>query len=469
MRPTVRIAFDLSLSGAGDFFTLDDPVKGELDGTDFRLAGDILTDVSDDVREVDLRRGRSTETTSVDAGSGTITLDNRNRFYDPLASASVSPYAPSILPRKEVTVTIGGRTQYTGIVEDWDLQYSIGGDSVTLVKLTDGMTLLNENVLSSGAGVTGLSGSVIYSTASTVGWPLGRTNLDDGTETVGEHTLDRDTNALQYMQKIADTEQALLFVGKDGSLRFRDRISPRRVMGTVFADDGSGIPFQGIEIVYGTEFLFTEIDITRPSGSVEVTDIFQAAASAIANFGQRALSLDTFLPDSAAASGIGELLAQRYGEPTLRIVGLTLEVDSLTDAQQEEVLRLELGDGVMVQFTPNGIGEPISRELAVDSISHSIIPGFHSMELRLFEPVLLRFDGSVSGTSATDGSVIGVIGLFGFVVGDSSNVGSVTGAKGAQGSTSGSTAAPTGTVTGTAKTAFVLDTSELDGPDTLGT
>lgn len=469
MRPTVRIAFDLSLAGQGDFFTLDDPVKGELDGTSFRLGGDILTDVSDSVRSVSIRRGRSSETSNVDAGAGQIVLDNRNRFFDPLASASVSPYAPSLLPRKEITVDLGGTRQYTGVVEDWDLQYERGGDSVTVAKLTDGMTLLNEDVLASGAGATGLSGSVIYSTASTVGWPLGRTNLDEGTATVGAHTLERDTNALQYMQKIANTEQALLFVGKNGSLRFRDRISPRRTMGTVFADDGSGIPFQGIEIVYGTEFLFTEINITYPSGSVEVTDTFTAAASAVANYGTRALGLDTFLSGSAAASGIGDLLAQRYGEPTLRIVGLTLEVDSLTSSQQEEVLRLELGDGVTVQFTPNGIGEPISRELAVDSISHNISPGFHDMKLRLFEPVLLRFEGSVTGTSATDGSVVGVIGLFGFVVGDSSNVGSITGAKGAEGSAAGSTAAPTGTVTGTKSTSFVLDTSELDGTDTLGT
>jgi len=466
MRPTVRIAFDLSLSGGGDFFTLDDPTKGELDGTSFKLAGDILTDVSDDVRSVDIRRGRSSETSNVDAGSGRVTLDNRNRFYDPLASSSVSPYAPSILPRKEVTVEIGGNRQYTGIVEDWDLEYSPGGDSVTLVKLTDGLTLLNEDVLASGAGATGLSGSVIYQTASAVDWPLGRLNLDEGTASVGAHTLDRDTNALQYMQKISNTEQALLFVDKDGSLRFRDRISPRRVMGTVFADDGSGIPFQNIEIVYGTEFLYTQIEIEYPSGSVSATDTFQATASAIANYGVRKLNLSTFLSGSAAASPIGDLLADRYGEPTLRIVGLTIEVDSLTPAQQEEVLGLELGDGVEVVFTPNGIGEPIQRELAVDGISHNVSPGQHLMNVNLFEPVLLRRTGSVTGTSSTAGTVTGSPNLVGFASGSSSVSGNVAGVKGTFGVVTGSSGT-TGTVSGTKLTSFVLDTSELDSNDRL--
>jgi len=466
MRPTVQIGFDLSLAGVGDFFTLDDPTKGELDGTSFKLAGDILTDVSDDVRSVELRRGRSSETQSIDAAGGTITLDNRLRRYDPLASASVTPYAPSILPRKEVVVDIGDGRQFTGMVEDWDLQYTPGGDSVTLVQLTDGFTTLSQQTLATGAGATGLSGSVIYQTASAVDWPLGRVDLDDGTETVAAHDLDRPTNALQYMQQIANTESALLFIGKGGTLKYRDRISPRRVMGTVFADDGTGIPFRNIEISFGTEFLYTQVEITYPSGSVTATDTFQAGSVSIANYGIRTLSLDTYLSGSAAASGIGELLVERYGDPELRIESIEVEVDALTQAQKDEILGLELGDGVEIVFTPNGIGEAIYREMAVDSIRHSIIPNSHIMQLRLFVPVLLRRSGSVSGTSSTTGSVTGSPNLVGSITGSSSTAGSVTGVKGAVGSVTGSSST-TGTVTGTALTAFVLDTSELDSNDRL--
>ncbi|HEY7821528.1 MAG TPA: LamG-like jellyroll fold domain-containing protein, partial [Acidimicrobiia bacterium] len=450
------------------------------------LAGDLLVDVTEDVRSVDIRRGRSSETTNVDAGSGTVTLDNRERKYDPLASASVTPYAPSILPRKEVVVEMEGR-QFTGMVEDWDLQYSPGGDSVTLVKLTDQFTTLNEQTLASGAGATGLSGSVIYQAASAVDWELGRVDLDDGTETVGPHELERATNALQYMQKIANTESALLFIGKGGELTYRDRISPRRVFGTRFADDGSGIPFASIEISYGTEFLYTQVEVSYPSGSVEVTDTFQAASTSIGNYGVRTLSLDTFLSGSGPAEGIGELLVERYGEPELRIEAIEVQLDGLTVAQREELLDLELGDGVEIQFTPNGIGEPIFREMAVDLIQHSVIPGSHVVRLRMFVPVLLRRIGSVSGTSSTAGSVTGSPNLVGSAEGSTNvPVGSVTGAKGAIGSAAGSTNPPAGTVvgagasgfvtgssgtagsvTGTAQTAFVLGTSELDGDDRL--
>lgn len=439
-------------------------VEAHYEAQRYILAGDLLVDVSEDVRSVEIRRGRSSETTNVDAGSGTITLDNRERKYDPLASASITPYAPSILPRKEVVVRMEGR-QFTGMVEDWDLQYSPGGDSVTLAKLTDQFTVLNERNLASGAGATGLSSSVIYQAASAVDWEMGQVALDEGTEIVQAHDLERATNVLQYMQKIANTESALLFIGKGGALTYRDRISPRRVFGTRFSDDGSGIPFSSIEISYGTEFLYTQVEISYPSGSVTATDTFQAASTSLTNYGPRTLSLETFL-SSSAASGIGELLVERYGEPELRIESIEVELDGLTTAQRERLLGLELGDGVEIQFTPNGIGAPIFREMAVDLIQHSIIPGSHVMRLRLFVPVLLRRSGSASGTSSNTGTVTGGPGMFGVITGSSSNTGSVTGVKGAEGTVTGSSGT-TGTVTGTALSAFVLDTSELNGTDTL--
>lgn len=469
MRPTVQIGFDLALAGFGDFFTIGDPNKGTWGTASEPLAGDILTDVSDDVRAVDIRRGRSQETSNVDASSGTITLDNRLRLYDPLASSSVTPYAPSILPRKEVTVDVGGVRQFTGIVEDWDLEYSLNGDSITKVRLTDGLTLINERTLPAGAGDTGASGTVIRLAATDVTWPLARFNLDDGTASVGVHTIDDDQNALQYMQRIANTEQGLLFVDRTGALAFRDRISPRRTFGTIFADDGSGIPFTNIQITFGTEFLYTDVQIVHlvgTAGTATGTATFSDSDAADL-YGSRELSLDTLLPGSAAAEPIGDLLIERYSDPTLRVTGIDVEIDALTQSQKNQILNLELGDGVRVVFTPNGIGEPIERELAVQSVEHSITPDSHVVRVSLFDPVLLRRTGSVSGSSSNTGSVTGVVGFFGVVDNASTNTGDVTGAKGAQGTVTGSSGT-SGSVTGTVLDSFILNTSELDGPDRLG-
>jgi hypothetical protein len=84
--PTVKIAFDLTLAGAGDFFTIGStPIGGTAISGAQPIAGDVLTDVTDDVRSISVRRGRSRETDNFDAGVANIVVDNRTRLYDPAA------------------------------------------------------------------------------------------------------------------------------------------------------------------------------------------------------------------------------------------------------------------------------------------------------------------------------------------------------------------------------------------------
>ena len=424
MRPTVKIFFDGALAGAINALTLNDPIKGQLDDALYPLADD-FADVSDDVRSISIRRGRSNETTTVDAANATITLDNRTRLYDPTASASISPYAPAILPRKEILVSIQDEPVFTGQVEDWDLQYALGGDSLTLAKASDGFALLAQQSLASGAGFTGLSSSVIYDTASAVGWPLGRLELDEGTTSVGAHTIDQNQKVLPYLQTIANQEQGMLFIAKDGTLTFRDRISPRVDFGTIFADDGSGIPFRSIEIVFGTEFLYTQIVVDFPAGSASAT----SASTSLINYGLSEYNLKTFLDSGTSAGVIAAFLANRYGEPTFRITGLSVSMDALEPAQKAQMLQLDLGHGVNVTYTPNGIGEAIRRDLAIDAIEHNIVPGTgsHTVGLKFFDPFLIHLSGSVTGTSSNTGFMTGTVGYFGDTSGSSGTAGSVTG------------------------------------------
>lgn len=80
----VFIGFTLEVSGLGDFFTLDDPVKGLLDNTDFPLADpEVLVEVTEDVRSITTRRGRSRELDKFQTGSADVVLSNANRKYDP--------------------------------------------------------------------------------------------------------------------------------------------------------------------------------------------------------------------------------------------------------------------------------------------------------------------------------------------------------------------------------------------------
>jgi hypothetical protein len=461
VRPTVQIAFDLSLAGGGDFFTLDDPVKGQLDNSPFGLAEEI-SDVSDDVRSVSFRRGRSSETQNIDAAGATIVLDNRQRKYDPLAGPAVSPFAPSVLPRRALFVELLGQRVFTGQIEDWDLLYSTDGDSVSVAKTADAFALLTQqDYTASVAFASGPTGAAILEAASVAGWPLGRLDLDVGTSLVGENEVQAGENVLSYLQLISETENGLLFIGKEGALEFRDRTSSLLRTDILFTDDGTGVPFTDIEIEFGTEFLFPRVEVEYLDGSVLAED-----PAAIEIYGPATLSVKTLLETEQEAEDFALFLVERYRQPTVRIKSLAVKMNAITRQQQINLIGLDLGDIVFVNFTPNGIGDPIFRELAIESIDHTITPGDHTVRFNLFEPFLRRFDGSAFGSSSTAGFVLGEKGKTGIILGTSSTAGFVSGEKGKTGVIVGSSSTA-GFVVGVAIIFFVLDTSQLDGPDIL--
>jgi hypothetical protein len=359
-------------------------------------------------------------------------------------------------------VELLGQRVFSGQVEDWDLQYGVDGDSVTVAKTSDPFTLLSQQVYASGAGASGLTGQVILDSASAAGWPEGRFDLDVGTASIGANTIAQDQNVLSYLQLVAGSETGLLFIGKQGALTFRDRTSALLRTSTVFSDDGTGIPFSNIEIEYGTEFLYTRVEVEWTGGKVVADD---PASSLI--YGETSLAVKTLLGSEPDAEDFAAFLVERYRNPTVRIRELQVEMNSITLAQQAEIVALDIGSVMFVRFTPNKIGDPIFRELVVDGIEHSITPGSHLIKLNLFEPFLRRFSGSVSGSSGTAGFVTGAEGNVGTILGSSSVSGSVTGAEGNVGTITGSSNSA-GTVVGVKAIFFTLDASELDGSDTLG-
>lgn len=80
----VYIAFPTTTPGLGNDFRMDDSVLGILDGTGV-LGGisETRTDVTNDVRSVSVRRGRSFQLEQFQAGQATVTLSNNDRDFDP--------------------------------------------------------------------------------------------------------------------------------------------------------------------------------------------------------------------------------------------------------------------------------------------------------------------------------------------------------------------------------------------------
>jgi len=122
----VEIGFDLVLP-TGPYFTLDDPVKGQLDNTTYTLAGFQYYDVTEYVTDIGVNRGKTDYIANISSGELVVNLNNLSRAFDPLYEAS--PFYGNILPKRLVRYSVDGIQAYQGVIDDWNLEYSIDGDA----------------------------------------------------------------------------------------------------------------------------------------------------------------------------------------------------------------------------------------------------------------------------------------------------------------------------------------------------
>lgn len=96
------------------------------------------------LRSFTITRGRENELATVDAGTENITLDNRDREFDPTYSGS--PHFPNLRPMNRVwhRVRFAGETHdlFKGYVDSYDQQWPGKVDAVTIVQASDEFKVL---------------------------------------------------------------------------------------------------------------------------------------------------------------------------------------------------------------------------------------------------------------------------------------------------------------------------------------
>lgn len=385
---TVEIGFDLSSLG-GPFFTLDDSVQGVLDNTEFTLGGTLFYDVSSYLLGVQVSRGRSRELDRYNAGQSNVVLDNRSRTFDPLYSSS--PYAGQIIPHREIRIKSNSYPVFYGVIDDWNLDYQPSGDNTASAVASDGFTLLATQSLSAHTATSQLTGARVNAVLDRpeVNWPSTTRVVDTGNATLQADVVDDGTNVLEYLQIVELSEPGNIFIGKDGYFNFQDRsVAVSSTAVTTFADDGSGIDFNNLQIVYGSEQLYNRIVVTRENGTPQIVDDTDSQNQ----YGISTLNQDGLLLSTDAQSlQLADYLLGRYSEPEYRFEAIDIELANLDVSQQNEILDLELTDVIRVKFTPNGIGTAIDKYAQItsitnktNSISHSVTIGLSTLDYASF-------------------------------------------------------------------------------------
>jgi hypothetical protein len=370
---SIEVSFLLT-TGDAPYFRVGDPVRGVVGGATYRVAGPIWIDITESVVSASVKRGRNRELDRFSAGQLSVVLNNETRLFDPLNDSS--PYVGNIIPRRAIRLITGGVAQFTGVIEDWDFDYSTSGESKASIKAADAFTLFAQQSLTAGTATPQTTGERVNAVLSqpTVAWPLTDRNIEAGAQTVGADVFDG--GVLDYLIQVEASEQGQLFVGKNGFVNFINGNKTITSAGVVasFSDDGSGVPYSAASVNYGTDLLFNQVESTSPAGTAVANNTVSQDKYGIAS-----TSVDTLLNTFTATENIAQFWVNKYAEPEYRFESIVVVLDGLDGSQLVDVLAIELGDIIDITFTPNQIGSAISRFGQVISINHDVKPGSHQV------------------------------------------------------------------------------------------
>ena len=386
--PLIEIGFDLTETGTGPFFRLDDAVKGKLDNTAWLLGGTLFYDVTDKVRSVAIKRGKNQQLNQYDAGLANVVFNNNDRTFDPEFAAS--PYYGQVIPKRQLRISSAGILQFYGVIDDWNLSYEPNGDSLASAACSDALAFFANQTIGVRTNSVQQSGDRLNTILSLpeIDWPTEDRDIETGAMELGADTVTESTNALDYIRRITRSEPGSFFIAKNGDVTYRYRRTGPASGGSILADDGSGVPYSNMTVEYGSELLYNEIFATSV---ITETGVQALAQDSINEYGIFNLTRSDLLINSATdLESYVTFLANKFKDPEYRFKSVQIILDQRTEIQQDEILALEIGDVVQIKFTPNGVApaiekyaEIISLDHAVDTINHVLTMGFSTLDFSL--------------------------------------------------------------------------------------
>lgn len=370
-----------------DGFTLDDPVKGVLNNTQYVLDGTTeFADVTTGTIGINVKRGRRDVGDQFSAGTMSFTLndtmadgvfnpfDQNSPYYDTAQSK------PGLAPLREVQLIRYDNANnpeylFNGYIVNYDYNFALGGTNTVTVYCADQFYLLAQTFLDEYNPSAQTSGQRI---TSVLALPevdyTGPTSIATGTVNLGHdaaYTVPAGTNVLQYLTQINDTaEFGRLFMSRDGTLTFQQRIGAT-LSGSVadFTDDGTAVPYDTLGISFEADAVVNRAVVTAlDAKTATATD----AGSIATYFTQTTSITNSLLHEQTEIDDAADYLLN--GEPEARFTDVGVGFVSLTTAQRDTVAIVDIGDTITIEKTfPSGVGTTqLGQELSVEGVEHNI-------------------------------------------------------------------------------------------------
>ena len=368
-----------------DAFTLDDPLKGVLNNTEYVLDGTTeFASVIDGATGISVFRGRR------DIGdqftAGTMSFDLNDTFtggiFNPFDTSS--PYwntddaVPGLAPMRKVVLSREGEELFNGYITDYSYNFNLGGLDTVSVSCADDFYLLSQTYLNEFNVTEQLASArlvALLALPEVNAFQLpGEQNIETSTITLGgaaAYTVPNGTSVAAYTAKINESVQGRIFIARDGVFTFQDRIGNTLSASSAdFHDDGTAIPYDNVGISFEANQVINRASVTHAGASSP--EIAEDLTSQATYFIQTTAISDALVHNDAAALDLANYLL--VGQPEARYTNVSTLFASLTDAQRDTVAVLEIGNTVTIEksFTSGVTITSLAQELAIEGIQHEI-------------------------------------------------------------------------------------------------
>lgn len=374
---TVEIGFSTVSSGSSTWGT------GTWSSAKWSGRDVVWTDVSDYVRALSTSRERNRDTDTFPVGSATVVLSNKDARFTPAntsgpyTSGGVTKVVPKVPIRIRATwnsVTYG---VFYGRINSWRDDYPAQGkDCVTTITCTDvlaDLAVIDLATLVAPEGAGELAGARISRILNSSGWAFG-TDINTGAIATCQATSLGD-NALDMVQKAAESDGGVLFADGDGDLVFQDGYYPTGARSsrasTAQITFGTGVGQVGFldpVLTYDDTLIYNDATATRTGGVAQES----TNADSISLYGRRSLSRTDLVSETdAQAKVLADLDILRFADPEYRVASLVVMPASSPSTYWPLVLDSRFGDYCVASVaTPSGI--TITRDVFVSGISHNM-------------------------------------------------------------------------------------------------
>lgn len=356
-----------------------------------------FTDVSQYVRGITMRKGRSNELGQFVSGTCSLLLSNADNRFNPTQTTHYydsTNARTKIQPLKVVRIrAVYDSVTYDlfyGFLDQIPVSYpALGADSVVTFGCVDAFKIFQSQTIQSVGwkiGQTGfselgvstrlgyadeveLSSERVTRLLNSIGFPSSLRAIQTGTNNVQQQAITK--NLLAAMRECELSENAQFYIGPDGSATFRNRdyrLSNTKAINVqaTFDNSGSNLPYEDVVTSFDTNEVLNVYEWTRDNGTTQ----YVADADSINRYTAKTSTASTINTTDADVKSIIEQNLASTSTPIERID--QLQISPRQDVNLwPQVLGLGFGDRVKVNVT-NPNGTTFSDEVWIESINHNI-------------------------------------------------------------------------------------------------